>query len=75
MTAKFSNLIAPASPPTRHCLITGHIDVLQIRNGKIHILDYKPGANKEKPIEQLMVYALALSRRTHLPLYDFVCAV
>jgi plasmid stabilization system protein ParE len=54
--------------------LTGHIDVLQIRNGKIHILDYKPGANKEKPIAQLMVYALALSRRTGLRLYDFVCA-
>jgi ATP-dependent exoDNAse (exonuclease V) beta subunit len=54
--------------------LTGHIDVLQIRNGKIHILDYKPGANKEKPITQLMVYALALSRRTGLRLFDFVCA-
>jgi ATP-dependent exoDNAse (exonuclease V) beta subunit len=54
--------------------LTGHIDVLQIRNGKIHILDYKPGAAKEKPVAQLMVYALALSRRTGLRLYDFVCA-
>ena len=54
--------------------VTGHIDILQVRNGKIHILDYKPGAEKEKPIEQLMVYALALSRRLRLPLYHFVCA-
>jgi ATP-dependent exoDNAse (exonuclease V) beta subunit len=54
--------------------LTGHIDVLQLRNGKIHILDYKPGAAKEKPVTQLMVYALALSRRTGLRLYDFVCA-
>jgi len=54
--------------------LTGHIDVLQIRNGRVHILDYKPGATKEKPIAQLMVYALALSRRTGLRLYDFVCA-
>lgn len=53
---------------------TGHVDILQVRNGKIHILDYKPGAEKEKPIEQLMVYALALSRRLRLPLYHFVCA-
>jgi hypothetical protein len=53
---------------------TGHIDVLQIRNGAIHILDYKPRAAKEKPIAQLMVYALALSRRTGLRLYDFTCA-
>ena len=29
---------------------TGHIDILQIRNGKIHIVDYKPGARLEKPI-------------------------
>ena len=54
--------------------LTGHIDVIQIRNGAIHILDYKPGAKREKPIVQLMVYALALSRRTGLRLYDFVCA-
>ena len=53
---------------------TGHIDVLQIRNGAIHILDYKPNAAKEKPIAQLMVYALALSRRTGLRLYDFTYA-
>jgi len=54
--------------------LTGHIDVLQIRNGRVHILDYKPGAAKEKPITQLMVYALALSRRTGLRLFDFTCA-
>ena len=54
--------------------LTGHIDVLQIRNGKVHILDYKPGANKEKPIAQLMVYALAISRRTGIKLFDIVCA-
>jgi hypothetical protein len=54
--------------------LTGHIDFLQIRHGAIHIRAYKPGANREKPIAQLMVYALALSRRTGLRLYDFVCA-
>lgn len=54
--------------------VTGHIDFLQIRNGAIHILDYKPDARHEKPIAQLMVYALALSRRTGLSLFDFVCA-
>ena len=54
--------------------ITGHIDVLQIRNGRVHILDYKPGAIHERPIAQLMVYALALSRRTGLRLFDFTCA-
>lgn len=54
--------------------ITGHIDILQIRNGMIHILDYKPNAKKEKPIEQLMVYALALARHTGLRLFHFKCA-
>lgn len=53
---------------------TGHIDVLQVRNGSVHILDYKPNAVRERPIGQLMLYALALSRRTGMRLYDFTCA-
>jgi hypothetical protein len=55
-------------------VITGHIDILQIRYGMIHILDYKPAAKKLKPIEQLTIYALALSRLTGIPLYHFKCA-
>ena len=55
-------------------LLTGHIDLVQVRNGQIHILDYKPNAAKEKPIEQLTWYALALSRLTGLRLYEFKCA-
>ena len=56
-------------------LITGHIDFLQIRNGAIHILDYKgEGAAKVRPIEQLTLYALALSRLTGLRLFHFKCA-
>ena len=55
-------------------VITGHIDIIQIRNGKIHILDYKPRAKKEKPVDQLAIYALALSRLTGLKLYHFKCA-
>lgn len=54
--------------------ITGHIDILQVRNGLLHILDYKPDANKINPIEQLTIYALALSRKLNLPLYHFKCA-
>ena len=54
--------------------ISGHIDAVQVRNDAIHILDYKPNARHEKPIEQLTFYALALSRRTGLRLYDFKCA-
>ena len=55
-------------------LITGHIDLVQVRNGLIHILDYKPNAAKEKPIEQLTLYAMALSRLTGLRMYCFKCA-
>ena len=43
-------------------LLTGHVDIVQVRNGQIHLLDYKPNAKKEKPIEQLTWYALSLSR-------------
>ena len=63
-----------AIPLSPESTLTGHIDLVQIRNGRIHILDYKPNAVRDKPITQLMVYALALSRRTGLRLYDFVCA-
>ena len=40
----------------------------------MHILDYKPDAAHVKPIGQLMVYALALARRTGLRLYHFRCS-
>lgn len=54
--------------------VTGHIDVLQIRNGMIHILDYKPDANRINAASQLTVYALALASRTKLAVKDFKCA-
>jgi ATP-dependent exoDNAse (exonuclease V) beta subunit len=63
-----------AIPLTLEHPLTGHIDFLQIRNGAIHILDYKPDAETNKPIEQLTLYALALSRLTGLRLFDFKCA-
>ena len=55
-------------------VITGHIDIVQVRNGTIHIMDYKPSAKKVKPIDQLTLYALALSRLTSLRLFNFKCA-
>ena len=58
-------------------VLTGHIDALQLRNGAVHILDYKPDAAKGKRgacVTQLTLYALALSRLTGLRLYDFKCA-
>jgi PD-(D/E)XK nuclease superfamily len=55
--------------------ITGHIDFLQVRDGYLQILDYKPEARKEKHAHvQLTIYALALARRTNLPLMHFKCA-
>jgi ATP-dependent exoDNAse (exonuclease V) beta subunit len=55
--------------------ITGHIDFLQVRNGVVHILDYKPDARTNKPIAQLAIYALALTRRIPgLRLFDIKCA-
>jgi hypothetical protein len=41
--------------------ITGHIEFLQVRNGAVHILDYKPDARTNKPFAQLTIYALALT--------------
>ncbi len=54
--------------------ITGHIDVLQVRNGMVHILDYKPDAEKVNAVNQLTIYALALASRTKLSVKDFKCA-
>jgi hypothetical protein len=58
----------------REEIITGHIDFIQLRNDRVFILDYKPGANKDKPVAQLTIYALAFACLTGLRLYDFLCA-
>ncbi len=47
--------------------ITGHIDILQYRNNKLYILDYKPKAEKEKPLGQLFAYACCLSKAVKIP--------
>lgn len=54
--------------------LTGHIDILQIRNNLIHILDYKPEARRIQPIHQLTMYALALASKTKLDLKSIKCA-
>ena len=54
--------------------ITGHIDFLQVRNGAVHILDYKPNARADHPIAQLMIYALALTKLARLRLFDIKCS-
>ncbi len=59
----------------RQRVVTGHIDFLQVRNGAVHILDYKPDARTNKPIAQLAIYALALTRLVRgLKLFDIKCA-
>ena len=56
-------------------VITGHMDFLQVRNGAVHILDYKPDARTNRPIAQLAIYALALTRLVPgLTLFDIKCA-
>jgi ATP-dependent exoDNAse (exonuclease V) beta subunit len=51
--------------------LTGHIDLIQVRGNRIHILDYKPekGGNVEN---QLVLYAKCLKKRTGLP--NITCA-
>ena len=65
-------LAPPASDGER--ILTGHIDFVQVRNGAVYILDYKPDATTNKPFAQLTIYALALSHLTGIPLFDFKCA-
>jgi ATP-dependent exoDNAse (exonuclease V) beta subunit len=56
--------------------LSGHIDILQQRFTKIHILDYKPEAKKsdKTTADQLFLYALALSKRTKIPMRNIICA-
>jgi hypothetical protein len=54
--------------------VTGHIDIVQARNGFIHLLDYKPKAREIDPVNQLVVYALAFASRTRLPVKVLKCA-
>jgi transposase-like protein len=54
---------------------TGHIDFIQVRNGAVHLLDYKPDARTNKPMVQLTTYALALTRLVPgLKLFDIKCS-
>ncbi|MCK4364829.1 MAG: IS1 family transposase [Thermoplasmatales archaeon] len=55
--------------------VTGHIDILQVRGGNVYILDYKPGASKDKKaVQQLYHYAVALSFRAKIPFDRIMCA-
>jgi hypothetical protein len=56
--------------------LSGHIDILQQRFTKIHILDYKPDAKRsdKATAEQLFLYALAFSKRSGIPMRKINCA-
>jgi transposase-like protein len=55
--------------------LTGHIDILQMRKGQIHILDYKPDATFDTNTRiQLLLYSFLLSKRSNIPLENFTCA-
>ncbi len=57
--------------------VCGHIDILQVKNGKVWILDYKPNASEEnvdKVVSQLYNYALGLSFRSGVDLSVIKCA-
>lgn len=56
--------------------IAGHIDVVQVHEGLVYILDYKPEAAREKDeyvASQLFLYARGLSFRASLPLCRIRC--
>jgi hypothetical protein len=83
LESKYGRQIVPKEPlspndpdgPHKARHLTGHIDFLQVRNGALHVLDYKPAARTEKPIAQLTIYALALTVRVPgLKLFDIKCA-
>ncbi len=48
--------------------ITGHIDILQIRGGHIHIVDYKPGAKRDNFIKNSTRMAYKRLRAIKMPI-------
>jgi transposase-like protein len=59
------------------CSIAGHIDLIQVSQGYVYILDYKPDAAREKDehvASQLYLYASGLSFRAAIPLSRIRCA-
>ena len=55
--------------------LTGHIDLIQVRFGKLYILDYKPNLKKpEKHAVQLYFYKESLHKRTRIPRDKIIAA-
>jgi ATP-dependent exoDNAse (exonuclease V) beta subunit len=56
--------------------ITGHIDLVQIRNKKVYIMDYKPNLrHPEKFGGQLTAYKQAIHHRTQIPEENIITSV
>lgn len=54
--------------------LTGHIDIIQYRNNRIYIMDFKPDQDPAQAAQQLMLYRMALSKRANIPIKDIYCA-
>jgi len=57
--------------------VCGHVDLVQVKYGKIWVLDYKPNASSENfysVVSQLYSYALGLSFRSRVGLGNIKCA-
>jgi transposase-like protein len=46
--------------------LVGHIDLIQVRSNRIHIMDYKPDESGNV-VNQLLLYAKCLKKRTGIP--------
>ncbi|MFW6120064.1 MAG: PD-(D/E)XK nuclease family protein [Petrotogales bacterium] len=56
--------------------LTGHIDLVQIRYGKLYILDYKPNLRHPEQFgSQLLLYQKAVQKRTSIPEKNIIPAV
>ncbi len=56
--------------------LTGHIDIIQIRNNNLYIMDYKPNLrHPEQHTSQLTAYKQALHHRTQIPEENIMTAV
>ena len=54
--------------------LTGHIDILRIEDDKIWVWDFKPNAHREKyATTQTYFYAYMLSKRSGIPIENFMC--
>jgi transposase-like protein len=51
--------------------LTGHIDIIQVRNNKVRIMDYKPD-REGNAVNQLQLYAMCLKKR--MGISNITCA-